>query len=121
MYWREVGFDYARENADRVPAVVAARVLRQWDLFRPFDNAEFAAIEGRDVTSATIGLWTYWAMIPFAVAGVVRIRRRKVPVWPLLSQIAMVTVTAAYAYGNTGSAHLPNWCSASWPVRGWSH
>lgn len=99
--WREVGFDYARDHADQLPKVVAARVLRQWDLFRPFDNADFAAIEGRDVPSARAGLLMYWSMLPLAVYGVVRIRRRGVPVWPLLAQAAMVTLTAAYAYGTT--------------------
>lgn len=101
VYWRDVGFDYARDNADQLPKVIAARVLRQWDLFRPFDNASFAAIEGRNVGAAQAGLAMYWAMIPFAAYGIVRVRRRKVPVWPLLSQVAMVTLTAAYAYGTT--------------------
>jgi 4-amino-4-deoxy-L-arabinose transferase-like glycosyltransferase len=101
VYWRHVGFDYARDNADQLPKVLAARVLRQWDLFRPFDNASFAAIEGRNVGAAQAGLAMYWAMIPFAAYGIVRVRRRKVPVWPLLSQVAMVTITAAYAYGTT--------------------
>jgi hypothetical protein len=99
--WREVGFDYARDNADQLPKVVAARVLRQWDLLRPLDNARFAAIEGRDVASAQVGLAMYAAMVPLAVLGVRRVRRRGVPVWPLLSQVAMVTITAAYAYGTT--------------------
>jgi 4-amino-4-deoxy-L-arabinose transferase-like glycosyltransferase len=101
VYWRHVGFDYARDNADQLPKVLAARVLRQWDLLRPFDNARFAAIEGRNVGAAQAGLAMYWAMIPFAAYGIVRVRRRKVPVWPLLSLAAMVTITAAYAYGTT--------------------
>jgi 4-amino-4-deoxy-L-arabinose transferase-like glycosyltransferase len=101
QYWRDEGIDYALDHKSELPKVVAARVLRQWDLFRPWQNAEFAPIEGRNERAAQLGLLMYAAMMPFAVYGVVLVRRRGVALVPLLSQAAAVTITAAYAYGTT--------------------
>ena len=98
-YWQKVGFDYARGHLSRLPVVVAARVGRQWEVFRPLQNAELSSIEGRPLWVSRLGLVQYWAMMPFAVAGVVILRRRKVRLLPLLVQVVVVTVTAAYAYG----------------------
>ena len=47
-YWQSVGLGYARDHLGDLPKVIAARVGRQWELFRPLQNAEFAPIEGRD-------------------------------------------------------------------------
>ena len=56
LAWRQRGVDYAKANADELPRVVAMRVLRQWELVRPLQNVEFAAIEGRDQGASTLGL-----------------------------------------------------------------
>ncbi|QQS24799.1 MAG: glycosyltransferase family 39 protein [Actinomycetota bacterium] len=101
LAWREVGFDYARAHATELPKVVAARLGRQWELFRPFQNVEFAAIEGRNTTAAGWGLAMYYGLATAAIAGAVMLRRRRVALWPLGAQIVGVTITAAYAYGTT--------------------
>lgn len=98
-YWKQVGLDYARDHAGRLPVVVAARVGRLWDVFRPFQNTELSKIEGRPKWVSTLGLWCYWSMLPFAAGGIVALRRRKVIVLPLLIQAVGATLTAAYAYG----------------------
>ena len=103
LYWREIGLDYAAEHADELPKVVAARVLRQWDLFRPWQNADFAPIEGRDKDSARAGLFAYYGLAALSVVGVTKWRRR-LPRWqlaPLAMVFVSVTLTAAYAYGTT--------------------
>ena len=38
-------------------------------------------------------------MVPFAVGGAVVLRRRRVPITPLVAQFVMVTVTAVAIYG----------------------
>ena len=103
LYWREVGFDYAAEHAGELPKVVAARVLRQWELFRPWQNADFAPIEGRDKDSARAGLFAYYGLVAASLIGVATWRRR-LPRWqlaPLATVFVAVTLTAAYAYGTT--------------------
>ena len=101
LFWREVGLDYARENADQLPKVLAARVLRQWDLFRPWQNADLAPVEGRDRDAARAGLVMYYGLVAGSLAGAVSLRRHRRPMLPLVAQIVSVTLTAAYAYGTT--------------------
>jgi 4-amino-4-deoxy-L-arabinose transferase-like glycosyltransferase len=100
-YWQEVGFTHARENIEQLPKVLAARVGRQWDLFRPFQNASFAAIEGRSPDWARVALGCYYALAAASVVGVRRLRRSGAMLLPLGAQFAAVTITAAFAYGTT--------------------
>lgn len=96
LAWRKRGLQYARDHADELPRVVAARVLRQWELFRPIQNVEFAAIEGRDRDASGLGLLMYYALAGLSLVGAFSIRRR---LWPIASQFVAVTITAAYTYG----------------------
>lgn len=100
LYWRAQGVDYAKAHKTRLPVVVAARVGRVWEVFRPFQNAQFGQVEGRTLWVSQLGLFTFWALLLGSVPGLIALRRRRVPFWPLLSCAAVVTVTAAYAYGN---------------------
>lgn len=101
LFWRQVGFDYAREHASELPKVVAARVARQWELFRPLQNVEFAPIEGRDKQAARLGLFMYYGLAAMSAVGVVSLRRRRTTLVPLAAIFISVTLTAAYAYGTT--------------------
>ncbi len=98
-YWRTIGLDYAGDHLDDVPRVVAIRVARQWELFRPMQNVELSSIEGREIRSAKVGLVMYFALAASSVAGAIMLRRRRVRLLPLGAQALSVTITAAYAYG----------------------
>ncbi|QYG93002.1 hypothetical protein HC251_11540 [Iamia sp. SCSIO 61187] len=98
-YWRDKGEAYARDNLDRIPTVVAARILREVDLFRPGQNVVLLRIEGRPDEASRVGQWAWWATAPIGVAGLVLLRRRHVLVWPLVALGLMVLVTTVYAYG----------------------
>ena len=101
LFWREVGFDYARENIGELPKVIAARIGRQWELFRPIQNTQFAPIEGRNEQAARAGLLMYYGLAAFSLVGVRELRRRRVGLIPFASLFISVTLTAAYAYGTT--------------------
>ena len=98
-YWQEVGLDYAKDHAGQLPKVIAARVGRQWELFRPLQNAEFAPIEGRDADWARVALAAYYPLVGLSLVGLRRLRRKGTAVWPMAVQFVAVTLTAAYAYG----------------------
>ncbi len=100
-YWRDKGEAYAREHKGQIPKVVAARVLRGVDLFRPGQNVRIQQVEGRPEWATRVGQWAWWAIAPIGVAGLVLLRRRGVLVWPLASLGLMVLVTTVYAYGTT--------------------
>ena len=94
-----MGVDYARDHIGEVPKIVAIRVLRQWELFRPWQTIDFSTIENRDKDSAALGLGMYYVLAAGAIAGAIMLRRRGVPLLPLGAQVLSVTLTAAYAYG----------------------
>jgi hypothetical protein len=92
---------YMRDHAGRVPVVLAARVGRVWDLYRPDQNRVFAASEGRPARSERLGVLLYWLLLPFAAAGAWLLRRRRHVLAVLLAPAAMVTLTALLSYGAT--------------------
>lgn len=100
-FWRRAGVAYVSEHRSRLPYVLATRVGRVWDVFRPSQNVDLSTVEGRDRTVARAGQLVYFGLVPLAIVGVVVLRRRHVPVWPLASTAVVVTATAVYAYGVT--------------------
>ena len=100
--YRRRGMDYLRDHLDRWPVVVAARLGRLYDVYRPWDQGVFfAGIEGRHPRATKMGLVAYWLLIPFAIAGAVLLRRRGRPVLILLAPVALVTLVAVATYGVT--------------------
>ncbi len=99
---REVGLDYAREHADRLPVVVLARIGRMWDVYRPTQGVALNDFfERRGESTSRTALWMYWAMLPFGVLGLVAMRRRGMPISPVLAIAASVTIAAAMSFGIT--------------------
>jgi hypothetical protein len=95
--WRSEGADYIADHAGRVPAVVAVRVLRTWDLYQPWRMAEFA--EGRWIVADKAGVIAYFLLLPFAFAGGWLIRKRRAELLILLAPVAMVFMQSALGYG----------------------
>ncbi len=97
---RDRGLNYMRDHIGRVPAVVAARVGREWEMYRPWENAAFTQFEGRPLWGARAGLVSYWVLAAIAIPGAFVVHRRGLTLIPLLSQIVLVTAIAAIAYGS---------------------
>jgi 4-amino-4-deoxy-L-arabinose transferase-like glycosyltransferase len=104
--WGPDGDDAARSyitsHLDRVPVVLVAREGRAWGYWAPFEQTE------RDATWQNAPLWThrltlfqYWTLLPLAVIGAFVLRRRRVPIYPLLTFVAIVAITVAIAFGET--------------------
>ncbi len=100
LYWRSLGFDYARDHIGELPRVVTLRVLRQWELFRPLQNVNLGGIEGRNRDASTMGLMMFYGLAGLSVVGAVSMRRRRIPLLPLGVQFLTVTITSAYTYGS---------------------
>jgi 4-amino-4-deoxy-L-arabinose transferase-like glycosyltransferase len=97
---RDRAVRYARHHATRLPAVGVARLLRTWGLFRPHQQINEAALEGRPVRWETIGTRMYWVLLVLAVGGLVAALRSRARVWPLLATVVMVSVSTLATYGN---------------------
>jgi 4-amino-4-deoxy-L-arabinose transferase-like glycosyltransferase len=100
-YFAHQGVTYIGQHLGRAPVVVAARVGRIWDVYRPIQNTTLDTIEGRDVRISRAGLAAYAALMPLALVGAVILRRRGVSVVVFAGLAATVTAVAVYAYGST--------------------
>jgi hypothetical protein len=99
--YRRRGMRYLRDHAGRAPLVLAARVGRLYDVFRPAQMRVYEASEGRPARSERLGVWLFWLLAPLAVAGAWVLGRRRQPLAILLVPVAMVTLTALLTYGST--------------------
>src|SRR3954469_11354973 len=99
--WRRRGLDYARDHAGRIPVVVAARLGRQFDFYRPRQGVYLAAGEGRDHRAEWLGLYMFWAMLPLGVAGALVLRRRGEPLLILGAPFFLIVLMGALGYGST--------------------
>ena len=61
--------------------------------------ADYSEDEGREALVSWLGFVAFWLLVPFAARGVISLRRRDVALWPLLSQVVVVTITVALIYG----------------------
>lgn len=99
---REAGLTYARQHLGRLPVVVAARVGRMWEVYRPIQNVEFNNfLERRGQLPSRVGLAMYAVMVPLAVWGAVLLRRRHLTIVPFVALMLNATLTAAVSFGIT--------------------
>ncbi|HWC66440.1 MAG TPA: glycosyltransferase family 39 protein [Acidimicrobiales bacterium] len=90
---------YISENRGRVPAVVAARVGRIAGLYRPLQQARLDVFpEGRDKWIAYSGAAMWYPLAGLAIAGAVILRRRRIPIYPLVAPFAVVLVVVVTTF-----------------------
>jgi hypothetical protein len=100
--YRRRGMAYARDNLDRVPAVVAARVGRVWGVFRVSQQADYDTIEGRVREVTIAGFAMYYPLVLAAIGGAVALARRdRVLAAALVAVPIGVTLIAMGIYGST--------------------
>lgn len=100
--YRQRAFDYIDDGRrTQFVKVVAARIGRDWGLFRPLDMRALNVNEGRPSWLTTMGMVWYYPMLALAVVGAIGLRRRRVRIWPLAVPPIVVTVGAVLSYGQT--------------------
>jgi 4-amino-4-deoxy-L-arabinose transferase-like glycosyltransferase len=108
LEFRRTAQEYVRDHLGRVPLVVLAREGRAWGVFRPFDQMRQEFRGTRFVGGRPTKLWvfraafaSYWVLALLAIAGVIVLRRRHVPVYPLLAFVVTVVISVALTFGQT--------------------
>ena len=89
---------YAHKS--RVPLVVLAREGRAWGVFRPIQQIRFEAGRGTRPPVMGLGFAAFWLLSIAAVRGVILLRRRRVPVFPLMAPILTATIGIALTFGS---------------------
>jgi hypothetical protein len=97
---RSQAIDYIRGHKKQYLVVVAARIGRIWDVFRPWQTSRFdGLIEGRGLAQARVALVAFYLYFAAGIAGLFVLRRRRQPIWLYLALGALVTFTVAIAFG----------------------
>ena len=100
--YRERALNYINDGRrTQFVKVVAARVGRDWGVFRPADMISLNESEGRPRWLTELGMWFYYPLAALAIAGGVVLRRRSVRIWPLAVLPVIVTLAAVLSYGQT--------------------
>lgn len=99
---REKAFHYIKDHLSRVPVVVAARVGRIWGIFRPEQDVNFDIFfERRGYYPSWAGAYSYYLLALLSIYALVVMRKRRVPISPMIAIFLMVTITVAAAMGIT--------------------
>jgi 4-amino-4-deoxy-L-arabinose transferase-like glycosyltransferase len=94
---RRAGVDYAGEHAGRLPLVVLARLGRTFELLQPVRQAQQA--EGRAEGLELAGAVAWFVLLPLGAYGVVLLRRRGVPLMPVLAPFVPALAATVLGYG----------------------
>lgn len=101
-YARDQGQAFIRDNVDRLPVVVAARVGRMWDLYRPGQNIRLNdTIEARGRHTSQAAVAAYFLILPLALGGATVLWRHRIPLSPLVAAPLVVTFVAAVTFPAT--------------------
>jgi Dolichyl-phosphate-mannose-protein mannosyltransferase len=100
-FYRDKVRDYVSDHKSRVPVVVLAREGRTWGFFNVNQQITIDQIEDKELNTSRIALGMYYALVAFSVVGVVALRRRRVPLTPLLAVLGAVALTVGFVYGTT--------------------
>jgi 4-amino-4-deoxy-L-arabinose transferase-like glycosyltransferase len=99
---RKQAIEYIKAHKKRLPLVIAARIGRLWGFFKPGQTTALDWwLEGRGRAPSWIGLFCYYAMLPFAIGALFLLRRRRITILPLLAIAAIATFAAALTFGVT--------------------
>ena len=96
---RRQGLVYVRDHLARVPVVVFAREGRAWGVFRPFEQMELEARTGTSLWVFQAGFVVHWLLLPAAIIGAVLLRRRNVPLFPLIAFLVIGAIAIALTFG----------------------
>lgn len=96
------GVDYVEHHLGGLPSIEAARLGRTFGFYRPVQQIDVDSfVEGRPRLWAFVGLGMFYGFAAGAVAGAVVLKRRGVPVFPMIAVGIDVVVAVLLTYGQT--------------------
>lgn len=96
------GVHYVSGHLSGVPAIEAVRLGRTFGFYDPLAQIDLDSfVEGRSRLWALIGLGMFYAFAAMSVAGAVFMRRRRVPLFPMVAVGVDVVLAVLLTYGQT--------------------
>jgi hypothetical protein len=91
---------YIRSHLRRLPVVMTARVGRLWGWFRPAGTTDLEIlVESRGIWQSKTVFPTVYVLEALGVAGLVIMRRRRIPLLAPIAVVAVATFGAAITFG----------------------
>jgi hypothetical protein len=98
---RAQAMDYVRDHESRLPVVLAARVGRVWGLYKADQVTHLDVLEGRPLWASRAGLVVYYPIVGFAALALLLLRRARVPGFPFVAPLIVVTFAVMLTFGQT--------------------
>lgn len=96
------GLQYISDHIGGLPRVEFDRMGRTFGFYRVGQQMNLDInVEGRPHLWAWVGLWSYYGLVVLAPFGAWALRRRGVPLFPLVAVLADVVLVALITYGQT--------------------
>lgn len=83
---QQLAFDYVKQHPASVSkAFFWNGLTRTWDIRRPSHILAEPKFDGRSRAVTAVGMAMWWVLLPLALLGLWRLRRRRALVWPVLA------------------------------------
>jgi 4-amino-4-deoxy-L-arabinose transferase-like glycosyltransferase len=93
---------YIHAHERELPALILAREGRTWGWYRPLQNPQLdSTLETKPINWGYFGLAILYVLEFFSLIGFFVMRRRKIPVTPLIALIINVTISTAITFGQS--------------------
>ncbi|HUZ44809.1 MAG TPA: hypothetical protein VMU63_10435 [Acidimicrobiales bacterium] len=93
---------FIRAHESDLPRVIFDREGRTFAFWNPsLQIRQDAEVETRPLRWAEIGLYSYYALLLLSIPAIIALRRRRIPIYPLLFVLADVVISVAIALGQT--------------------
>ena len=97
---RKLTMRYVRAHSGRLPAVIAVRWARVVGLYERGREVVAARVfYKRERPLAEVTSWSYYGAAALAIAGGIMLRRRRVPVFPLVAFPVIILISVAVTFG----------------------
>ena len=93
---------FIRAHESSLPRVIFDREGRTFAYWNPtLQIRQDASVETRPFHWAEVGLYSYYALLVLSIPAVIELRRRRIPIYPLLFVLADVAISVAITLGQT--------------------
>jgi hypothetical protein len=99
--YRKAATKYIRAHLSRLPFVVFAREGRTFGFYRPSQQLQLDEFAPREMGLSRVALGMFYVFAVGMIAGMVIMRRRRIPITPFLALLGSVVLTVALTIGET--------------------
>ena len=100
--FRDESLEYIGNHKSRLPYVILARWGRITGLYKPLQQVRLDVFpEGRSLWVARGAMAGWYIVAPLAIAGALVLRRRRIPVFPLLGPPIVVWIAVTITFATT--------------------